>query len=67
MFTANYSKESAEVFHDVSGWVMLVVGYLLLMGLVQLLQWITAASPRYNAVRVPATWKKGANNDVCTN
>jgi len=36
----NYSKERAEMFHDVGGWVMLAVGYLLLMGVVRLVQWV---------------------------
>jgi exosortase len=30
---------AAEVFHDISGWVMLVVAYFMLLGSVSLLQW----------------------------
>lgn len=36
----NYSPEFAEHFHDLTGWVMLVVALLLLMGLVRLLEWL---------------------------
>jgi exosortase len=34
------SKAAAEAFHDAAGWVMLLVGYLLLMGGVWLVRWI---------------------------
>ncbi|MDB5323384.1 MAG: hypothetical protein JWN40_5015 [Phycisphaerales bacterium] len=34
------SKAAAEAFHDVAGWVMLLVGYVLLMGGVWLVRWI---------------------------
>jgi len=29
----------AEVFHDVAGWVMLVLAFLLLMGAIKMLRW----------------------------
>jgi exosortase len=35
----NCSLTTAEMFHDVSGWVMLFVAFLLLMGIVRLLRW----------------------------
>src|SRR3954469_15342672 len=38
----HYSKDTAEMFHDAGGWVMLLVGYLLLMGIVRLVRWISA-------------------------
>jgi len=38
----NYSKEVGEKFHDAAGWVMLVVGYLLLMGGVRLIGWVVS-------------------------
>jgi exosortase len=33
------SQDAAETFHDVSGWVMLVVAFLILTGIVRLLRW----------------------------
>lgn len=38
-FYGNFSPETADTFHDISGWVMLVVGFLLLLGVLRLLQW----------------------------
>jgi exosortase len=38
----HYSKETAEMFHDMGGWVMLLVGYFLLMGIVRLVRWVAA-------------------------
>jgi exosortase len=35
----NFSENSAEIFHAVSGWVMLVVSFILLMAIIRLLQW----------------------------
>jgi exosortase len=37
------SNETAEKFHDISGWVMLVVAFLSLMGVVRLLRWMGLA------------------------
>jgi exosortase len=35
-----FSQDTAERFHDLSGWVMLFVGFLLLMGVIRLLRWM---------------------------
>ena len=35
----NFPAEVAEQFHDLSGWVMLFVGFLLLMMVIRLLRW----------------------------
>jgi exosortase len=35
----NESHQAAEWFHDVSGWVMLPVAFLLLMGIIRVLRW----------------------------
>jgi len=35
----NASQKSASFFHDISGWLMLPIAFLLLMGIVKLLQW----------------------------
>ena len=35
----NYSEEFARGFHDISGWVMLMVAFGLLMAVLQLLRW----------------------------
>jgi exosortase len=37
----NKSAATAEAFHDVSGWVMTVAAFLLLMGFFRLLEWLT--------------------------
>src|SRR6185437_12847303 len=37
---AHASRPAAEQFHDVGGWVMLVVAFLMLMGGVHLLRWL---------------------------
>jgi exosortase len=33
------SKDSANFFHDVSGWIMLGISFLILMGIIRLLRW----------------------------
>ena len=35
----NFRVEAAEQFHDLSGWVMLFIGFLLLMLVIRLLRW----------------------------
>lgn len=35
-----FSRPTADAFHDLSGWIMLVVGFLMLTGLVRLLRWL---------------------------
>jgi exosortase len=35
----NWSVDTAELFHDISGWVMLLASFLLLMLLIRLLRW----------------------------
>jgi exosortase len=42
----HYSNDVAERFHDGAGWVMLVVGYLLLMGGVRLIGWIVSPTEK---------------------
>jgi exosortase len=54
----HYSKETGEMFHDVGGWVMLVVGYLLLMGIVRLVRWV--AAPAADEVRKVMVVRGGA-------
>jgi exosortase len=34
-----YSNSFAEAFHDVSGWLMLPIAFLILMGIIRLLRW----------------------------
>ena len=36
----NFRAEAAEQFHDLSGWVMLFIGFLLLMLVIRLLRWL---------------------------
>lgn len=36
----HYSEDVAQQFHDWSGWAMVVVAFLLVMGLIRLLQWV---------------------------
>jgi exosortase len=35
-----FSQSAAQTFHAVSGWIMLVVGFLILLGIVELLRWL---------------------------
>jgi len=35
----NYPTETANAFHDISGWVMIPVAFLMLMGIIRLLRW----------------------------
>lgn len=35
----HYSVTFADVFHDVSGWIMLVIAFLLLVGVLRVLKW----------------------------
>ena len=41
------STEFAERFHDVSGWVMLVVAFLLLMSIVRIMRWAMVPVAEY--------------------
>lgn len=43
----HYSSATAERFHDLSGWVMVVVAFLLLMGVLRLLQWTLVPVRQY--------------------
>lgn len=43
----HYSPQFAEEFHDVSGWVMLVVAFLLLMGIVKVMRWAMVPVQEY--------------------
>ena len=43
-----WSKDWASMFHDVSGWVMLVVGLLILMGIIRVLRWALLPITRYS-------------------
>lgn len=36
----HFSETAADQFHDWSGWAMIVVAFLLVMGLIRLLQWV---------------------------
>jgi exosortase len=42
-----HSKTVAEQFHDQSGWLMVPVAFLLLLGIIKLLQWATVPVMRY--------------------
>jgi exosortase len=51
------SIRRAEAFHDISGWVMTVVSFLVLMGLAQGMRWLTtsnAAAPAGEPARTSA-------------
>ena len=44
-----YSAEPiAKKFHDVSGWIMLPVAFVLLLGIVRLLRWAMIPVARFN-------------------
>jgi exosortase/archaeosortase family protein len=42
-----YPSDLAGTFHDVSGWVMLVVAFLLLLAIVRLLRWAMVPVTEY--------------------
>lgn len=42
--------QNAELFHDISGWVMLGVGFALLMGIIKLLRWLMLPIAPYRLV-----------------
>ncbi len=41
------SNEFATQFHDVSGWIMLIASFLILMGIIHLLRWALVPVTRY--------------------
>jgi exosortase len=44
----NYPPETAERFHDISGWIMLFVAFLSLMGILRLLRWALIPVNQFN-------------------
>ena len=42
------STDFAETFHDISGWIMLPVGFLMLLGIVRLMRWAMIPVYRYS-------------------
>ena len=48
----HFSKETGEMFHDAGGWVMLLVGYFMLMGGVRLIGWIVTPAEKERKVVV---------------
>ncbi len=44
----NTSVETAETFHDISGWVMLPLAFLILLGIVRLMRWALIPVYRYS-------------------
>ena len=44
----NLDKEIAEGFHDISGWVMLPLAFLILLGIVRLMRWALIPVYRYS-------------------
>jgi exosortase len=45
---AELGKSLADGFHDISGWIMLGIAFLLLMGIIRLLQWALIPITHYN-------------------
>jgi len=44
------AEETADLFHDVSGWLMLFVSLLLLMGMIRALRWALVPVSRYTLI-----------------
>lgn len=44
----NASQRAADSFHDVSGWIMLPVAFLLLLGVVRVLRWALIPVAKFN-------------------
>ena len=51
----HYQKDTAEAFHNAAGWVMLLVGYGLLMGVVRMIRWISDAPAQAEVSRQVVT------------
>jgi len=47
-----YSQHTAEVFHDVTGWVMLVAAFLTMVGILRLLRWALLPVTHFRLVDV---------------
>ena len=45
---ANWSGRTADLFHDLSGWVMLAVAFLLLLGVLRILRWAMVPVTQYS-------------------
>ena len=50
LFFGYTSHETAEMFHDASGWAMLPIAFLLLMGVLRLLRWACVPVMAYEVV-----------------
>jgi exosortase len=44
----HYSAQTAQMFHNLTGWVMLVVAFLLLLGIIRLLRWTMLPAMTFN-------------------
>jgi exosortase/archaeosortase family protein len=42
-----HSKQFGDVFHDYSGWLMLPISFLMLLGLIKVLRWAMIPVMRY--------------------
>jgi len=51
----HFQKGTAEAFHNAAGWVMLLVGYGLLMGVVRMVRWISDPRAQSTASRQVVT------------
>ena len=47
----NFSAETAEVFHDIAGWVMLLVAFAMLTSVIRLLHWLAVPVAPYMLAR----------------
>lgn len=45
---ANWSGRAPDVFHDLSGWAMLAMAFLLLLGVLRILRWAMVPLTRYS-------------------
>ena len=46
----HYDKDVGKIFHDYSGWLMLPISFLMLLGLIKLLRWVMVPVMRYTLV-----------------
>jgi formate hydrogenlyase subunit 3/multisubunit Na+/H+ antiporter MnhD subunit len=51
----HFPQATAEAFHTAAGWVMLLVGYGLLMGVVRMVRWISDSPAQATASREVVT------------
>jgi hypothetical protein len=48
----HFSQEAAENFHDISGWVMLILAFLTMVGFLKVMRWAMVPVTHFRLVDV---------------